>query len=432
MLKAAALRIGSLKTIKSIVTYNLASVLPAVIGFLITPLLSYYLTPSDYSVIALISTYLLLVQPFVGFVASGLITVEYFNLKNKPKEFSSLFSSILFVPVIPVILLTIITWVYFKPLCALASLPANGPMVLPLYLIAFFVITNETLAAYLVIEKKHNSYAIVSIGRAIVEVTLTWILVVKKGMSWEGRIYALYISTLLMFILSMIIFYREKLISLKSIQKKYVYAGLVFGSPLIFHMLGKFAINQSDRIFLAKLATKEDLGIYNMAYMFGSLSLFYIAALNNYLTPYLFERLARKTEKDNREIIKAIKLSFLSIVGVSILVIAFSVFCYYFLISRQYFRGIFYVPWIALSYGFWGGYILFSAFFFYSQDTKFLGKLGIFNALVNMALNFIFIKLFGAFGAVLATLLSFSFVFVIVFFSSKRTFNVPWFAKNNS
>lgn len=429
MLKAAALRTGSAKTIKSIVIYNLASVLPAAIGFLITPLLSYYLTPADYAVIALINTYLLLVQPFVGFVASGLITVEYFNLKDKPGEFSSLFSSIMLIPVIPVILLTLVTWFYFKPLCALASLPANEPMVLPLYFVAFLVITNEVLAAYLVIEKKHTSYAIVSIGKAFVEVTLTWVLVVKKGMSWEGRIYALYISTFLMFVLAMVIFYRHRLLTLKGIQKKYIYAGLVFGMPLIFHMLGKFAINQSDRIFLAKLATKEDLGIYNMAYMFGSLSLFYIAALNNYLTPYLFERLARKTEKDNREIVKAIKLSFLSLVGVSILVIAFSVFCYYFLISKQYFSGLAYVPWIALSYVFWGGYILFSAFFFYSQDTKFLGKLGIFNALVNMLLNFVFIKMFGAFGAVLATLLSFSFVFVIVFFYSKRTFNVRWFSR---
>jgi O-antigen/teichoic acid export membrane protein len=420
------LKIGSSKTIKSIVTYNVASVLPAVIGFLITPLLSYYLSPSDYSVIALISTYLLLVQPFVGFVASSLITVEYFNLKDKPREFSSLFSSILLIPIIPVILLTLITWFYFKPMCALASLPANGPMVLPLYLIAFLVITNETLAAYLVIKKKHTSYAIVSIGKAIVEVTLTWILVVKKGMSWEGRIYALYISTFLMFVLAMIIFYREKLLTLKGIKKKYVYAGLVFGIPLIFHMLGKFAINQSDRIFLAKLTTKEDLGIYNMAYMFGSLSLFYIAALNNYLMPYLFERLALKTEKGSREIIKAIKLSFLSIVGVSFLVVVFGVFCYNFLISKQYFRGLYYVPWIALSYIFWGGYILFSGFFFHAQKTKFLGKLGIFNVLVNLLLNYILIKTFGTIGAVFATLISFMLVFFIVFFSSKKIFDGKW------
>lgn len=427
MLKAAALRIGSAKTIKSIVIYNIASVLPAAISFLITPLLSYYLTPADYSVIALINTYLLLVQPFVGFVASGLITVEYFNLKDKPREFSSLFSSILLIPIIPVIVLTLVTWVYFKPLCNLASLPANGPMVLPLYFIAFLVITNEVLAAYLVIKKKHTSYAIVSIGKAILEVTLTWLLVIKKGMSWEGRIYALYISTFLMFALAMVIFFRENLLTIRDIQKKYIYAGLVFGMPLIFHMLGKFAINQSDRIFLAKLATKEDLGIYNMAYMFGSLSLFYIAALNNYLTPYLFERLARKTEKDSREIVKAIRLSFLSIIGVSILVIAFSVFCYYFLISKQYFRGLFYIPWIALSYILWGGYNLFAGFFFFAQKTKFLGKLGVLNAVANMILNFVLIKTFGTFGAVLATLLSFLLVFLIIFFYSKKLFTAKWF-----
>jgi len=58
---------GTVKTLKSIASYNLASVLPPAIGFLITPLLSHYLKPSDYGIVALISTYLLLVQPFVGF-----------------------------------------------------------------------------------------------------------------------------------------------------------------------------------------------------------------------------------------------------------------------------------------------------------------------------------------------------------------------------
>jgi peptidoglycan biosynthesis protein MviN/MurJ (putative lipid II flippase) len=122
----------------------------------------------------------------------------------------------------------------------------------------------------------------------------------------------------------------------------------------------------------------------------------------------------------------------LSIVGVSVLVVVFSVFCYNFLISKQYFRGLYYVPWIALSYVFWGGYILFSAFFFYAQNTKFLGKLGIFNAVVNMMLNFFLIKAFGPFGAVFATFISFLFVFILVFFYSKRTFNVRWFSRSES
>jgi Na+-driven multidrug efflux pump len=81
-----------------------------------------------------------------------------------------------------------------------------------------------------------------------------------------------------------------------------------------------------------------------------------------------------------------------------------------------------------LSYVFWGGYILFAGFFFYTQKTKFLGKLGILNALVNMLLNFVLIKIFGTFGAVLATLLSFLLVFFIVFIYSKKIFNVRWIA----
>jgi O-antigen/teichoic acid export membrane protein len=411
------------KTIHSLLVYNLASVLPAVIGFLITPLLSHYLSPKDYSAIALINTYLLLVQPFVGFVASGLITVEYFKAKDTPKEFAALFSSILLIPVIPVILLTFITWIYFGPICSIAELPANKPAVLPLFFVSFLIITNETLAAYLVIKKKHSSYAVISISKAVLEVSLTWIFVVQKGMNWEGRIYALYISTLLMSLYALFIFYKEDLLTIKHVHWKYISAGFAFGAPLIFHVLGKFAINQSDRVFLAKLDTKENLGIYNMAYMFGSLSLFYLVALNNYLTPYLYERLNRKTDTDKIEIVKAVRLSFLSIIGVTVLVIAFAWVAYYFLISKQYFRCLYYVPWIAVSYVFWGGYIVFSSFYFHAHKTKFLGMLGIITASLNLVFNYVLISKFGTFGAVIATLLSFMIVFLVVFIYSKKFFD---------
>ena len=129
------------------------------------------------------------------------------------------------------------------------------------------------------------------------------------------------------------------------------------------------------------------------------------------------------------EIVKAIKVSILSIVSVTVLVLAFSYFCYYFLIDQQYFRGLYFVPWIAVSYIFWGGYILFAGFYFHAQKTKFLGKLGVLTAVLNVIMNYVFISLFGTFGAALATLVSFIVVFAIVFLQSKKLFYVKWFGE---
>ena len=82
-----------MKLFKTFSTYTIIGFLNAGIGFLLLPVLTRYLTPSDYGVISLMNTYVLILMPIVGLSTSSFISVEYYNSKIPPGEFKHLFSS---------------------------------------------------------------------------------------------------------------------------------------------------------------------------------------------------------------------------------------------------------------------------------------------------------------------------------------------------
>src|SRR5215471_6226643 len=101
--------------LKQISIYTFVSFLGAGINFFLMPYLSYYIKPADYGILALINSFVTILIPLTGLVATGLITVEYYKTQNK-NEFASLFSSIQVVPLIPTVFCLIVTAVFSKSL----------------------------------------------------------------------------------------------------------------------------------------------------------------------------------------------------------------------------------------------------------------------------------------------------------------------------
>ena len=52
--------------------------------------------------------------------------------------------------------------------------------------------------------------------------------------------------------------------------------------------IGKFVINQSDRLFLAKMVSVEEMGIYSVGYQVGTIVLILVTAFSNFFSPFLF------------------------------------------------------------------------------------------------------------------------------------------------
>lgn len=414
-----------MKFLKQFSLYTLVGVVGAGVNFLLMPYLSHYIMPAEYGVMSMVISYIGILVPLVGLVASGIINVDYFKIPDRT-EFASLFSSIQVIPVIPSVLFFAVALLFPAAIADFFEIPHDKSYWVPLsVVVAVLSIYFETLLAFSVTEQNALSYTVLYLFKTLTDVTLTVLFVVHLSWGWEGRLWAMLITTVVFFIVSLVLFNQKSLLTL-NIKRKYVVTGIVFGLPLILHTIGKFVINQSDRIFIAKMVSLEEAGIYNIGYQAGSLILLFVNAAGNFYAPFLYERLSAVNAEANREIVK---VSYLIIAGLFVCLIGISLSAPYFftwLVDEKYYRGVAYVFWVGLSYFFWGVYIVFSTFIFYSKKTKVLGYIAVLNVVLNIILNYILILKFGALGAAYATAISFFVVSFVVGWHVLKNYNLPW------
>lgn len=417
-----------MRYLKQFSIYTFVGFFSAGINFFLMPYISHFIRPEEYGILAMVNAYVTILIPLVGLVASGLIFVEYYRIKDK-SEFASLFTSLQLIPALLAILFILISIIFLKPLAELFEIPVEKAYWLPLsVLIAFLTITIETVVNYQVIAQKVFQYTIFVISKVLLEVGLTILFISWFRWSWEGRLLSWLITSILFFFISLIYFKRQGLLT-RNVSLKYIRAGIIFGLPLILHTLGKFVINQSDRIFIAKMVPKglSEAGIYNIGYQVGMVILLLVTAAGNFFQPFLFERLSKLTENAK---IQIVKMTYVVIAALALAVILLTLFSplFFMLVDKDYSGGRQYVFWIALSYFFWGIYILFTCYIFYVKQTKLLGYLAILNMALNLILNYFLIQVFGPLGAAYATCISFLVTAIIVVIKATDIYRLPWFS----
>jgi O-antigen/teichoic acid export membrane protein len=415
-----------MKFIKHLSLYTFISFFSAGINFFLMPYLSHFLTPADYGIIALVNSFVTILIPLIGVVAAGLIVVEYYKMKDKT-EFASLFSSIQIIPIILSIVYLVCTIPFYSSIGSFFELPEKKYYWIPIcILLAALSIYYETLLSYNVIEKKVWHFAFFNILKILLEVGLTIYFVSYLSMGWEGRLISWLISSLILFACALWYFQRLNLLTLK-IRKTFILAAIGFGLPLILHTIGKFIINQSDRLFIAKMVSVEESGIYNVGYQMGMLMLLLVNAAGNFFQPYLYERLNLGTVEAKQQIVRMTYVIICIFLGALIVITIGSPIFFKYMVDKSYIGGTAYVFWVSLGYFFWGIYILFAGNIFYFNRTKILGYAAILNVLLNLILNYYLIKIFGALGAAYATCISFLVVSLMVIYFVSKIVQLPWF-----
>lgn len=411
--------------LRQLSVYTLVGFLGAGVNFFLMPYLSHFISPGEYGILSMVNTYVTILIPLVGLVAAGIISVDYFKIKDKA-EFASLFSSVQVIPLVPALLFLLINFLFPGPIASLFEIPADKTYWLSLSVVlALLTIYSDTLLAFTVTEQKPGYFALFNIGRLVIEVSLTLWFVAALKMSWEGRLLSWLIANIIFFLVSFFYFHKRQLLT-RRISQKYILAGISFGLPLILHTLGKFVINQSDRVFIAKMVSIEEAGIYNIGYQVGLVMLVLVNAIGNFIYPFINERLANPTAASKLQIVR---MSYL-VLGISLLclisITAATPTFFAWLVDASYNQATRYVFWVALSYFFWGVYLVFSGYIFYTKRTRFLGYLAIVNVLLNAGLNYVLIRKFGPLGAAYATCVSFFILAVITAFEANRRIPLPW------
>ena len=418
-----------LKLLKHFSLYTIVGFLNPAINFFLTPLLSHYLLPADYGLLSLFNSYIALIIPLISIVAYAMLSVEYYKEKDA-SIYASKFVSIQVIPIINFVWMALLGWaLFYRYADAIELKGVDRIWIVVILSISFSTVYIDTLFTFLIIKRKVVLYTIYNVFRVLLEAGITIWLIVYKGYGWEGRILSALIVSLLFLVLA-ILYFRKQGYFNGQVKWSYIKTGILYGSPLILHTVGKVVMNQSDRLFITKLRDIEVAGIYSVGYTIGSVILIVVNVFSNLLTPYLYERLSNLTEKAKVQLVKAGYLFAGATLLILLILVPVSKILFIHFIDPKYSEGSRYVFWIGLSYFFWGCYLLFSGYIFYYNQTKLLAQLSIISIGCNILFNYLFISKVGAIGAAYSTVLSFFIVFIIVAIKANKLVELPWFKRH--
>ena len=182
---------------------------------------------------------------------------------------------------------------------------------------------------------------------------------------------------------------------------KYWKHALLFNLPLIPHYLSQTVLNSSDRIMIQRMVDNSSAGIYTLAYNLAKIMALFNTALLNTLTPWIYKKIKAGKLKD---IARVAYMALLVIAAVNILLIAFAPEAVALFAPKSYHEAIWVIPPVTLSVYFIFSYSLFACFEFYYEQTKFIMIASVSGALLNVVLNYIFIRMFGYVAAGYTTL----------------------------
>lgn len=197
---------------------------------------------------------------------------------------------------------------------------------------------------------------------------------------------------------------------------KYWRYALLFNLPLIPHYLSQTVLNSADRIMIGNMVGEAEAGIYSLAYSVSLLMTLFNQSLSLTLGPWMYKKIKIKRAVD---IPKVAYVALILVAVINIFLIAFAPEVVRFFAPAEYSDAIWVMPPIAMSVYFMFAYDLFARFEFYYEKTKFILFASVIAAVVNIALNYVFINLFGYYAAGYTTLVCYI-VYTLMHYLSMR------------
>jgi O-antigen/teichoic acid export membrane protein len=401
--------------------YILTSIISAAIPFLLLPILTRYLSPEDYGIATMFSVLITLVSPFIGVNVNGAISRQYYE--REQVDIWSYVGNCFYILLTSTILFGTIFFMLADTVSKITSFPTSMFWIVIVYSFSYFI--NSILLSIWQVQKLPLLYGGFQIAQTLLNLILSLIFITTFKFGWQGRVYGQFVAVVIFSALSLITLIRNKWIKF-DFNIYYIKNALYFGIPLIPHALSGIIMSTTDRLMIANMVGLSATGIYTVGYQVGSIINLFAVSFNNAYVPWLYEKLKKDNYSTKVKIVKFTYLYFvLIIIGAIVLGLTALLFLKY-VLGKSFIDSSFYVIWIALGYAFQGMYFMVVNYIFYGKKTTKLAWITFISAIINIVLNYFFIRKFGAIGAAQATSLVYLLKFMLVWYFASKVHEMPW------
>ena len=413
--------LNEFKTIfKQTSIYGLFNILGKSVGFLMLPLYTRYLSPAHYGTLELVEMTAVIFEVFAN-AGIGFAVFKFYHQHVDKAQQNRVVASAITASLILHALFALGGILCSKSLSMLMFKDPGYQGYL--MLILFRIIVSGPISIgidYLRILNRAQLYGWLSLLRLVSALSMNVFFLVVMEMGVQGVLLSGIISHLLIGIPITIYLYLHLGFHFDTAKLAPMFK---YGMPFIAVLLGQLVLGFADRFFLQRYATLTEVGIYSLGYKFGFMVNFLV------VSPFLlmWEGKMFEIEKQaNAPIMYSRILTYyifaLAWVALAITVLIEEITTL--MTAPAYFAAAGVVPLIALAYVFNGLQVFFRLGMLVKNRTGIIGNVTLLQSVVTLGLFWLFIRLWGAWGAALATVCSFAGIFVANYFFSQRLYYI--------
>lgn len=420
------------KLIKNSFVYVLGDVLNKSIPFFMLPVLTRYLTPEDYGIIASFTALVSVLAVFTGLSVHGAVNVNFFRMKkNELKEYIG--NTIIILNISTFIVFIVILFAH--PLLS-GRLELEPEWIFIAVVLAFAQFLTTINLVLWTAEQKPKHYTAYQLSQSVLLMCLSVIFVVSFKMDWEGQLIAQSIGTTLFSGISLIFLFKRGYLKFR-FNTVYVKDALKFGIPLVPHQMSMWLKTGADRMILMALVGSAATGIYSAGYQIGTVISVLVTAFNKAWGPYLFRVLA-----DNPTIktkLKLVKFTYLYMAVIIVIAVIFAFTAQNLVpvfLGDKFSSSTQYVLYFSIAFAFQGMYSMVGNYMFYEKKTNLVAYVTFTSSLLHVGLTLLFVSEHGSIGAAYSTVISYFVTFIATWYLNNRIYPMPWllkhsFGKNN-
>jgi O-antigen/teichoic acid export membrane protein len=401
--------------------YGLGNVIAKAIGFLMIPFYTHYLNPVDYGVLEILDLSMSLLGMLLNMGITTALLRCYAGAKTPAAKNEAVSTAYLFV-----LLTAVATFGAGAALVQQTSQMLFGPGVPASYLMMSFA---SFVLGYVANLPRTYLRALEASGRFVMVDTASLILMLGLNIIFIAVLKIGLVGILLSSLISAVLqavglsAWLVKAVGLR-FNAALLRQMVSFGLPLIFANVAVFTLNFADRFFLKQFQSLEAVGVYAVGYKFGFML--------NYLLVQPFYvmwqgRMYAIHDQPNHPkvfgqffVLYSVLLTF---AGLALSIFSPEVVAL--MVGSNFGASRDVIPIVTLAYVFCGIGYFSQVGMYLTNNTKLIGAVSAAAAILNLALNYLWIRNGGMLGAAWATSVSFAAIAVASYWFSQRLLPLP-------
>lgn len=396
---------------KASIALMLSSVIANGITYLVTPIYTRLLTPTEFGETSLFLTWLQIFGIIAMFgLANGVFNNGMVDFPDKRDEYS--FSMLVLSNIITVAFMGILLCVY--PLVQ-GFVGLGYPLIILMGAVYVFQPAFNFWSARQRYEFKYKALFIWSVISAVITpIVAIFTILSTEGNKAYAQIFGMEIARIAIYIVFYVyICFKNKM----KLKTKYWKGAFKFNLPLLPHYLSMHLLSSSNKVMISYLINDAATAYYSVAHSVAAVSTIVWTAINSSLIPYTYEKCKIKDYKSISKIASFVLLLF-AVVCVCVIMFAPEVVAI--MATPDYMEAIYVIPPIVGGIFFQVQYNLYANVIFYYKKPKYVMIASVTAAFVNISLGYVLISSFGYLAAGYVTLVCYILQAVIDFIGMKK------------